>query len=302
MRLNFKLIILAIFMLVVSTALAQPAPADQYADFQDIRLYYQNYNAGPEAVVLIHGWSCDHSFWRLQAPELAKKWRVIAVDLPGHGQSGKPDIEYTQNLFADSVAAIMQQAGVAKAVIVCHSMGYGVARAFCRMHPGKVKGLVILDGAFNAPPKNDAGIKRLEQKAGALVEILSAEDYTTAMTGFMEPMHDASTSKEIRREVIEKMLATPPHVARNSMKHCFDPDNWRELRLDAPALAIYAYKSSASPGLCPPNLEQQLRSVHPVLELVIWRDAGHFFMLERPAELNAALDEFITDVGLKKAK
>ncbi len=302
MWLHFKLSILAVFMLVASTALAQPAPSDQYADFQGIRLHYQNYNAGPEAVVLIHGWSCDHSFWRLQTPELAKKWRVIAVDLPGHGLSGKPEVEYTQNLFADSVAAILEQADVTRAVIVGHSMGYGVARAFCRRHPGKVKGLIILDGAFNPVPKNVEDINRLKQKANGLVAILSADDYAKAMAGFMEPMHDASTNKEIRSEVIEKMLATPPHVARNSMRHCFDPDNWSEVQLDAPTLAIYAFKSSCSPGLCPPNLEQQLRSVHPVLELVVWRDAGHFFMLERPAELNEAMDEFITNVGLTKAK
>lgn len=296
---RLKLTFIAVLMLMASTAFAQPMPSDNYAGFQGMLVHYQNFGVGSEAVVLVHGWSCDYSFWRLQAPVLAKQWRVITVDLPGHGLSDKPMIEYTQDMFARSVAAVMEHAGVEKAVLVAHSMGYGVARSFCRKYAAKVKGLIILDGAFNAPPKSDEELRKLKRKADVMMAILSDQNYAAAMSGIMEPMHDASTAKEIRSEVAAKMLNTPPYVARNSMMHCFDPDNWREMRLAAPTLAIYAEKSAGSPGLCPPGLEQQLRAVHPVMELVIWKNAGHFFMLERPAELNRALVEFISDVGLK---
>ena len=59
-----------------------------------IKNNYQSYGKGREALVLIHGWTCNLDYWRDQVPDLAKRNRVIAIDLPGHGQSDKPEIAY----------------------------------------------------------------------------------------------------------------------------------------------------------------------------------------------------------------
>ena len=294
---KLRLLISILVLLAATAAFAQAGPAERFTDFDGIRLHYQDYGAGPEAVVLIHGWSCDHSFWRLQAPELAKKWRVITLDLPGHGLSDKPDAEYTQKYFARAVAAVLGHAGVRKTVLAGHSMGYVVAREFYAAHPDSVRGLVVVDGAFMQVPQSEEQQKKYNEMAAGVKAMFAAEDYAGAVKAFVEPMHGKATSQDVRQEVLQKMVATPPHVGRNSMAHFFDLENWREMTVKAPTLAIYAQSPDS-----PPDLEQQLRRVHPVLEFVMWQDAGHFYMLDRPAELNAALIEFITAVGLKTAR
>src|ERR1039458_10340598 len=79
------------------------------------RVHYESYGKGQEAVVFIHGWPCDLTFWRGQAP-VYEKHRALLVDLPGHGQSEKPDVAYTQERFARAIDAVMRDAGVTRAV------------------------------------------------------------------------------------------------------------------------------------------------------------------------------------------
>ncbi|MEO8348934.1 MAG: alpha/beta fold hydrolase, partial [Acidobacteriota bacterium] len=108
-----------------STAPAEAAPAAsaQFATYDGNRVRYENVGSGREALVLVHGWSGDASVWRFQVPELAKHFRVISIDLPGHGASDKPETAYTMSFFAGAVEAVMLDLGVDRAVLVGHSMG-----------------------------------------------------------------------------------------------------------------------------------------------------------------------------------
>ena len=119
---------------LVSPALclaAAEAPS-RFATLDGARVHYKSYGAGKEAVVFIHGWTCDLTFWRTQAPVYEKR-RSLLIDLPGHGASDKPQVSYSQELFARAVEAVMRDAGVEKAVLVGHSMGGPVAFTFSRL-------------------------------------------------------------------------------------------------------------------------------------------------------------------------
>ena len=100
-----------------------PQPEAHYASMDGIRIYYQSYGKGSEGLVLIHGWSCNLDVWPDQVSDFRKRTRVIAVDLPGHGQSDKPAVPYTMDLFARAIDAVLRDAGVKQAVLVGHSMG-----------------------------------------------------------------------------------------------------------------------------------------------------------------------------------
>ena len=83
------------------------------------------------------------NFWRMQVPAFETKSRVIAIDLPGHGRSDKPQIDYTMDLFARAIDAVLRDAKVDRAVLVGHSMGVPVVRQFYRKYPEKTRALVI---------------------------------------------------------------------------------------------------------------------------------------------------------------
>src|SRR5438132_5903479 len=67
----------------------------RYAKLGDVKVHYKSVGEGKKAVVLVHGWSSDLTFWSAQLPALDGKVRVILIDLPGHGKSDRPQVEYT---------------------------------------------------------------------------------------------------------------------------------------------------------------------------------------------------------------
>lgn len=77
---------------------AQPIVSEsKTVDFDHIKVHYTDYGKGDVALVFVHGWACDETVWADQAPALAEKIRAITIDLPGHGQSEKPNtIEYNK--------------------------------------------------------------------------------------------------------------------------------------------------------------------------------------------------------------
>src|ERR1044072_3218839 len=99
-----------ITLLFASTAAFAADGESQFAKLDGAKIHYKSYGKGKDALVLIHGWTCNLENWRDQTPEFAKRNRVIALDLPGHGQSDKPEIEHTMDLFANAVDAVLRAA------------------------------------------------------------------------------------------------------------------------------------------------------------------------------------------------
>src|ERR1700733_8802269 len=97
-----------------------------------------------EALLLIHGMAGSSQTWRAILPQLAKKYRVIAPDLLGHGQSSKPRGDYSLGAFAVSLRDLLDELGVAQATVVGHSLGGGVAMQFFYQHPDYCRRLVLI--------------------------------------------------------------------------------------------------------------------------------------------------------------
>src|ERR1041384_1147639 len=138
-----------IILLAAATAAFAADGESQFAKLDGARIHYKSWGKGKDALVLVHGWGCNLNHWRDQIPEFAKRNRVIALDLPGHGESDKPQqLSYTMDLFANAIDAVMRDAKVEHAVVMGHSMGTPVARQFYRKYPQKTLGIVIVDGSL----------------------------------------------------------------------------------------------------------------------------------------------------------
>lgn len=141
---------LGTLLLGAALAFAQPEPSAHFATLDGVRIHYTNYGAGENALLFVHGWSSDETVWKKQASALAGTTRVLTVDLPGHGQSDQPEIDYTMDYYARAIDAVLRDAGVSKAVLVGHSNGTPVIRQFYRRYPQKVSGLVVVDGSLRS--------------------------------------------------------------------------------------------------------------------------------------------------------
>lgn len=273
------------------TALSDLASApSRLAEFEGGQLHYKDLGEGQPTIVLVHGWGGNLSGWRRVVPELAKRHRVVAVDLPGHGRSSAPAVEYTQERLARGLAAILDQAHAAPAVLVGHSMGYSVIRHFALAHPAKALGLVIVDGAYLDPPAEPAALANWSKNMSDFVEPFDGPGAEAHTREFISSMFAPDQTPECRDEILNGILATPRHVLASAMKRFVDPDNWKREPLAQPTVAIY----NLTPEL-PPNFEGQLRALHPRLRYLTISNAGHFFLLCQPEAVLRAIGELLDE-------
>ena len=288
----FRLFLLLIYLLLLAgTAGAQgfqQSPAEsRYASLDGARIHYESYGKGRDALVLIHGWSCSIDYWRDLIPDLSKRSRLIAIDLPGHGLSDKPQVAYTMDLFARAVDAVMRDAGVKRGVLVGHSMGTPVARQFYRKYPQETLAIVIVDGALRP-----FGDKKLMD--GFIAPLRNA-NYKEVGAGMLAGMSGPSLSPELRERIQASFLKTPQYVLVSAMEGMADDSIWGQDKINVPVLAIM----TKSP-FWPADTEQFYRSIAPRLDFQRWDGVGHFLMMEKPKEFDAAVIAFLDKNALLK--
>jgi pimeloyl-ACP methyl ester carboxylesterase len=245
------------------------------------RVHYKKVGTGGPVLLFVHGWACDHSFWRHQAERFHEQATMLFVDLPGHGRSDKPEVPYTHDRFVDALRAVLDDAGETSAVLVGHSAGGSIARHFLRRFPDRSRALSLLDGSLVPFWKEP---QHLEE----LLTLLRGPDYMKAAVGLVEMMVAQHTPLLGGIEIRLRMLTTPQHVMASMLAEMDDPALWTEDPIERPVQALLARSSRY-----PDGYEAVLRRLAPHLDLRWLDGVGHFMMLTQPDVVNAALAEFL---------
>ena len=264
-----------------------PKGDSRFTTLDGARIHYVNYGKGDEALVLIHGWTCNIDNWRDQFADFAKRNRVIALDLPGHGQSDKPQVTYDMDYFARAIEAVMRDARVKRAVLAGHSMGTPVARQFYRKYPDQTLAIVIVDGSLR--PFGDPAIM------DRLIAGFRAPTYRDAVGKMLAAISGPNLSADAKERINASALNTPQHVIVSAMEGMADPSIWGDDKINVPVLAIMAKNPFYGP-----NLEETFRAIAPKLDFQMWDGVGHFIMMEKPKEFNAAVISWLDKNNLLK--
>ncbi|MFL5342857.1 MAG: alpha/beta fold hydrolase [Gemmataceae bacterium] len=260
----------------------------KFAKAGDAKVHYKSLGEGDTAVVFVHGWCCDHTVWRAQAAALNGKTRTLYVDLPGYGKSDKPAGDYTMDLFARGVDAVLTDAGVKHAVLVGHSMGTPVIRQVYRLYPGQVKALVFVDGALRPFIKDPA---EAEKFLGNFKE----ETFKQFAPQFLGSMFTPDTPAAARKQIEALVAATDPKVAISSMRGMLDPKVWGDDPVKVPCQALMRKSPFWND-----EYKAAVKKLVPDLDYREFDGVGHFLFMEKPAEVNAALVEFLGKQGVVK--
>ena len=260
-----------------ASALAQP-PKSHWAKYDSGKVHYYDIGkSSKKALIFIHGWTCNADFWK--ASYLAfPGYRVIAIDLPGHGQSDKPKANYSMEYFARSIEAVMKAAKIKQAVLVGHSMGTPIIRQFYRLYPQETLGLVVVDG-----PLQPFGPKAQMDKFFEPMFANFKEQGPKFIDGLLGPVR-----ADLKPPIRAAMISTPDYVAISAMRGMLDDTIWTDDKIDVPVLAIMAKNPRY-----PPTIEDGYRSVAPKLEFQMWDGVSHFLMMEKPKEFNDAVRSFV---------
>ena len=233
--------------------------------------------SGPKTIVFVHGWTCDESSWGNQVPVFEKTYRVITLDLPGHGKSGSPASgPLTMELFAKSIEAVRVEAKAGKIVLVGHSMGTPVIREYARLYPANVAALVPVDGILHLSGSPTApNPDRMKGSEG----LKNREAMIRGMFG-------KSATPAIQEHILKMMLAAPETTAYQAMAATFAAPNWRDETFAVPALGIYADHSASDDP-------KYFQKIFPNGSSVEVPGTGHFVMMEKPEEFNKLLADFL---------
>ena len=270
-----------------TTNLLDKAPA-HFAKLDTNAIHYVSLGNGKETLVFVHGWSCNLDFWRFQVPALHEKARLILIDLPGHGKSGKPQVAYTVDWFARAVDAVLRDAKVDRATLLGHSLGTPIICRFYRDHPEKTAALVAVDGAlrgFSLTP---------EQKEG-FVGPYRGPQYREAAEKFIDSMFPTAGTEALRDRAKAAMLRTPQHVMASALENMLDKAAWEPSKIEVPLLVL-----NAKSRFWTEDYEAHVRKIAPKVEYHVMDGVGHFLMQEKPAEFNAILLESLQKHSLVK--
>jgi pimeloyl-ACP methyl ester carboxylesterase len=246
-----------------------------------IPVHFEVHGGGAPAVVFVHGWSCDRTYWHRQVGHFAGRHEVVAVDLAGHGESGGGRREWTVPAFGGDVAAVIEKLDLRDLVLIGHSLGGDVIVEVALALPDRVRGLVWVD------TYTTLGESRTREEIEELVRPFR-EDFVPAARAFVQQMFVPESDPDLVEQVVADMSGAPPEIAVGVMEHAVSNDDAILAalpELKAPLVAI-------NPDYRPTDIQALQR--HGV-KAVLMPGVGHFLMMEDPDTFNRLLGETIED-------
>jgi pimeloyl-ACP methyl ester carboxylesterase len=249
-----------------------------------LSIAYDVRGKGRTAVVLVHCWACDRTFWREQVEPLSRKYRVVTLDLGGHGASGANRSRWSVADLGGDVQAVVLALRLERVVLVGHSMGGPVALDAARRMPGRVVGIVAVDSLHDVE-------KRVTREQAEKFAALYQEDFPGTMSSMVHRMFPAGADPAAVDFVVTRAAAARPGPALALLRDYpnLDLAAWMEAAR-VPVRAI-----QAGPPLSPVTKIGTNRK-HGNYDASFMDGVGHYLMLERPAEFNRRLEAAVAEV------
>lgn len=241
-----------------------------------VPIHYDVEGKGDPALVFVHCWACDRHLWDNQVSTFSKTNRVVTIDLPGHGESGKTRKDYSIASYGDDVKRVVTKLGLKRIVLIGSSMGGPVVLEAARLMPEQVTAIVPVDTLHDIADRLPA-----EQIEAILKQI--GADYKSETTKFMNQyLFAPTTPAAVKERVLFQATSLPPEMAIRILRAAMTYDPTPTLvGIKAPIRAINA-------DLTPTVLENN-RKYAPQFDVVIMKGVGHYPMLEDPARFNELL-------------
>jgi non-heme chloroperoxidase len=265
-----------------------------------VELHYEDAGSGP-VIVLIPGWSQTAAQFQGQLDGLKDRYRLIAIDMRGHGQSTKPEHGYRISRLAKDLYDVLAALDLEDVTLLGHSMGCSVIWSYLDLFgPKRVKKLALIDQMpFIMGNPDWSEQERIE--SGAILDQttlyptingLAGPDGVAVTTDFVGGMFTAAYDRAKVAWVIEQNLKLPRrHAATLLYNHA--TQDWRDTirRISLPTLIVGGRKS-----LIPWRSQVWMQSVIPGSRLEIFEEdegGNHFMFMEKPEKFNAVLADFV---------
>lgn len=272
----------------------------QYVVVHGYRRAFRIQGSGP-ALLLLHGLACDSTTWLPVIPELAKHFTVIAPDMLGHGESDKPDADYSLGGYANGMRDLMTILGIDKVTVVGHSFGGGVAMQFAYQFPERTERVILV--STGGLGKDVTPLIRLLTVPGSGLALRAAtfRPWRPLVSGAMSalsrlPLRATRDLDEVARIYVSLADPATRTAVQRVTSHVLD---WRGqfvtmtdrsyLARMMPVLVVWGRDDMVIPARHAELAPTPIQDVH-VLE-----DSGHFPHKDHPEEFARLVIEFVAE-------
>lgn len=258
------------------------------ARLRGIEMAYDDVGSGP-SVVLLHGYPFNRSMWREQANFLSTSYRVVTPDLRGHGETSATQKEpATMAEMSQDVAALLDELEIERASLCGLSMGGYVALAFYRRFSLRVSALILAD------TRSQADTTEARHNREAQAEKILKEGMSSIIDDFLKKVLTPATLSqhtEITERVRRMVVTTKPQGAAAALRAMAMREDQTDFlqEIIAPTLIIVGSEDQLTPPVDAGMMHRKIRGSR--LEII--EGASHLSNLERPAEFNRALKNFL---------
>jgi pimeloyl-ACP methyl ester carboxylesterase len=274
-------------------------PTDHSFSHHGLAFHYVAWGApGAPAIVLLHGLTGHARTWDRLAAELASRYRVLALDQRGHGDTAAaPDGDYAVGTMAEDVAAFAEHVALARFALIGLSMGGRVAIAYAARHRERVERLALVD---IGPEIHIAGLERIRSSIAATPERFDSEEEAIELARRANPLY---AEDELVRRVRHGLRRTPDgslawkydRALRQMMRDGGRRDTtdlWEPLaRIACPALVV----RGALSDILSPEIAHKMLDRLADGRLVEIANAGHTVPGDQPAEFSRVVHQFLAE-------
>lgn len=246
-----------------------------------VDIVYFEKGEGDQTLVFIHGYSCNSNYWWAQLDYFSKNYKVISVDLGGHGQSGQNRETYSMGQFGQDVVAAINHANIDKAILIGHSMGGPVAVEAAVILKERAKAIIGIDTLHDIAKEPASSFIKL--MVGMMFRFSQESATEKATAGFFIE----STNNDLKNWIKEGSRNAPVEASRGSLKSLLGmnyPGQLDKINIPIKTLNSRYFRETNVEG----NLKQ-----YDKLKIDFFEDIGHFIMMERPTEFNRWLEDKI---------
>lgn len=249
-----------------------------------VAIAYRVAGNGSPALVFVHGWCCDKSYWDAQVPHFAAHYQVVTVDLAGHGESGVDRKAWTTKAFGEDVVAVVKALDLKQVILIGHSIGGEIVTEAALLMPERVIGLVGVD-TFHQVESND-----LEPTIRPLAPTVA--NFAQVMRAVVATMFTPDSNPTLAEKVIADMSSAPPQIGLSVLGAIVEARKRGIARafedVNVPIYCISCARTPVDIGAA--------RRHTGSFEVKYMSGVGHFVMMEDPATFNRLLDETVKEI------
>ena len=262
------------------------------AKVNNATIAYNQYGNGDTTLLFVHGWCINKEYWNEQTKYFSDKYKVVALDLPGFGASDKDRTEWTFEKYTDDVNEFIKAENLKNVILIGHSMSGDILLLMDTKYPGSVIGIVGIDNL------KKPGVKLSEEENKGIEGFFAMMDSSFSGTVEMytkQNLFPPSADTSIVDRVVKDFKSNDSVIAIKVLRSLIDVSQKERDMMQQLTHTLYLVNSDTDTT----HIDSLKKYCKASAEVVYVHGTGHYPMIEKPAEFNAALEKVIRMIGKK---